>query len=62
MVLRRVLRLLGSGPSPDVTDIEIAVLRHQLAAADRLLLATLARWLPRQRWPAFLVAPATLLR
>ncbi len=29
---------------------------------DRLVLATLARMLPRERWSAFLVTPATLLR
>jgi hypothetical protein len=59
---------------PDVKDIEIAVLRHQLmvvrrqvarpryAPADRMVLAILARLLPRERWPVFLVTPATLLR
>ena len=59
---------------PDEKDVEIAVLRHQLAVprrlvvrpryspADRALLATLARLLSRERWPAFLVTPATLLR
>src|SRR5439155_5465279 len=29
---------------------------------DRMVLAALARLLPRERWPAFLVTPATLLR
>jgi hypothetical protein len=55
-------------------DIEIAVLRHQLMVVrrqvarprytptDRMVLATLAKLLPRERWPAFLVTPATLLR
>jgi putative transposase len=72
--VRRLLGLLGPGPAPDVKDIEIAVLRHQLMVLrrqvarprytphDRLLLAVLARLLPRQRWAAFLVTPATLLR
>jgi putative transposase len=62
------------GPTPDAKDIEIAVLRHQLmllrrqvtrprfAPADRMVLATLARRLPRARWPVFLVTPTTLLR
>src|ERR1700682_862754 len=62
------------GPKPDDKDVEIAVLRHQLAVlhrqgarpryvpTDRLILATLARLLPRERWSAFLVTPATLLR
>jgi putative transposase len=59
---------------PAAADVEIAVLRHQLMVlprqvaqprytpADRLVLAPLAKLLPRQRWPVFLVTPATLLR
>jgi hypothetical protein len=74
VLLRRVLGLLGIGPTPDAKDVEIAVLRLQLAVlrrqiarprytpSDRLVLATLARLLPRERWSAFLVTPATLLR
>ena len=74
MVVRRVLGLVGLGSTPDAKDIEIAVLRHQLmvvrrqiarpryAPADRMVLAILARLLPRERWPVFLVTPATLLR
>jgi hypothetical protein len=74
LVLRRVLGLARLGPKPDDKDVEIAVLRHQLAVlhrqvarpryapTDRLVLATLARLLPRERWSAFLVTPATLLR
>jgi hypothetical protein len=54
--------------------LEIAVLRHQLLVlrrqvtrpryvpTDRIVLATLAKLLPRDRWPIFLVTPATLLR
>jgi hypothetical protein len=43
------------------------VLRRQVARpryrpVDRMVLATLARLLPRARWPVFLVTPATLLR
>jgi putative transposase len=46
---------------------EVMVLRRQVARprhspTDRLMLATLARLLPRERWSAFLVTPATLLR
>ena len=64
----------GLGPTPDDKDVEIAVLRHQLAVlrrqvarpryapTDRLILSTVARLLPRERWSAFLVTPATLLR
>ena len=73
-LLRRMLGVLGCGPTPDANEVEIAVLRHQLAVlhrqvarprytpADRMLMATLAKLLPRQRWPAFLVTPSTLLR
>jgi hypothetical protein len=72
--VRQVLSLIGLGPSPDVKDVEIAVLRHQLlvlrrqvprpryAPADRMVLAALAKLLPRDRWPIFLVTPATLVR
>src|SRR3989441_1941463 len=74
LLVRHVLRLVGPGPKPDDKDVEIAVLRHQLAVlhrqvarpryapTDRLILATLARLLPGARWSAFLVTPATLLR
>ena len=74
LLVRRVLGLVGLGPKPDAKDVEIAVLRHQLALlhrqvarpryapTDRLVLATLARLLPRERWSAFLVTPATLMR
>ena len=73
-IVRQVLALVGLGPSPDAKDLEIAVLRHQLAVlrrqvarprytpTDRMLLATVARLLPRARWPIFLVTPSTLLR
>jgi putative transposase len=55
-------------------EVEILVLRHQLAVlrrqagkiktepADRAALALLSRLLPRTRWPTFFVTPATLLR
>jgi hypothetical protein len=38
------------------------VARPRYAPADRMVLATLARLLPRERWQAFLVTPAPLLR
>src|SRR5205823_8906368 len=72
--VRRVLGMLGCGPTPDADAVEIAVLRHQLAVlrrqiprprytpTDRLVLAVLAKLLPRERWAVFLVTPATLLR
>src|SRR5215468_8661631 len=74
MIVRRVLGVLGCGPTRDEEAVEIAVLRHQVAVlrrqvsrarytpADRMLLAALAKLLPRQRWAAFLVTPSTLLR
>ena len=74
LVLRQLIRMLGLGLSPDAKDVELAVLHHQLAVlhrqvprpryapSDRLVLAWLASMLPRERWSAFLVTPATLLR
>jgi putative transposase len=56
------------------TRVEVLVLRHQVAVlrrqvrrldlepADRAVLAGLSRLLPRARWAAFFVIPATLLR
>ena len=46
---------------------QLMVLRRQAvrpryAPTDRLILAALARLLPRERWSAFLVTPGTLLR
>ena len=38
------------------------VARPRYSPADRAFLATLARLLSRERWAAFLVTPATLLR
>jgi hypothetical protein len=58
IVVRRVLGLIGLGPSPEAKDIEIAVLRHQLmvlqrqvarsryAPSDRVILATLGSSCP----------------
>jgi hypothetical protein len=74
MIVRHMLGAVGIGPSPDADAVEIAVLRHQLAVLhrqvprprytpmDRMLLTSLAKLLPRDRWAAFLVTPSTLLR
>jgi putative transposase len=74
LIVRRVLGLVGLGPALDAKDVEIAVLRHQLmvlrrqvarprySPTDRLVLAVLAKLVPRQRWAIFLVTPSTLLR
>jgi putative transposase len=55
-------------------DLEIVVLRHEVAIlrrqvarpelsdADRVFLAAAARLLPRRRWSSFFVQPETLLR
>jgi transposase len=55
-------------------ELEIVVLRHELAvlrrqgprpqvnSADRTLLAAASRLLPRSRWNSFMVTPTTLLR
>jgi hypothetical protein len=73
--LSRLMGLLARGGGADgERDLEIAVLRHQIAVISRLgkrsryrtadwtLLAAAARLLPRERWSCFLVRPETLLR
>ena len=75
MVLRQILQMLtqlaGDGGA---TDVEVLVLRHQVAVLcrhvhrpqlqpeDRVTLAALSRLLARPQWSAFFVTPATLLR
>jgi len=68
----QALALLVRGDA--AKDLEILVLRHQLAVlrrqtprprlepADRALLAAVSRVLPRSRWSCFFVKPDTLLR
>ena len=60
--------------SKEFKELEIIVLRHELAilrrtmrrpaitAVDRVFLAAASRVLPRVRWRSFIVTPATLLR
>jgi putative transposase len=75
LALRCVLQLVLLRPrSEGFKELEIVVLRHELAvlrresarpqlrSGDRLFLAAASRLLPRSRWGSFLVTPATLLR
>ena len=75
LLLRQVLQMLTQLARDDgAKDVELLVLRHQIAVlrrqvtrpklepADRVVLAALSRLLPRARWPIFFVTPATLLR
>ena len=60
--------------SEEFKELEIVVLRHELAilrrttrrpaitTVDRVLLAVASRLMPRVRWRTFIVTPATLLR
>ena len=70
LALRRLLELMVlCWRSTDAKEVEILVLRHQLAILrrqharprlqpnDRALLAALSRLLPKPRWSAFVVTP-----
>jgi putative transposase len=72
--LRKLIELIALRPrSPEYKELEIVVLRHELAIlrrqvgrpdlrqADRFFLAAAARLLPRRRWSVFFVTPQTLL-
>src|SRR6476469_730956 len=74
LVLRQVLQMLTQlARDGGAKDVELLVLRHQVAVLrrrvhrpdlqpeDRVVLAALSRLLPRERWAAFFVTPATLL-
>jgi transposase len=70
-IIRRGLRM--NVISSD-TEAEVLVLRHELAVLrrqikrpklrrrDKLFLSAMSRMLPRERWAAFIVTPATLVR
>jgi putative transposase len=73
--VRCLLQLVLLRPRPqDFKELEIVVLRHELAVlrrqtrraqlttSDRVFLAAASRLLPRSRWRSFLVTPTTLLR
>jgi putative transposase len=75
LTLCRTIQLLALRARGDpAKDLEILVLRHQLAVlrrqvprprlepSDRALLAAVSRVLPRARWSCFFVKPETLLR
>ena len=74
VIVWRVLQLAGLRlRSHEWKELEIVVLRHELAilrrgtrrptitAGDRTFLAAASRLLSRNRWPSFIVTPATLL-
>ena len=74
LVCRLLQLIVLVGRSERSKELEILVLRHELAIlrrqprrpqfspSDRLLLAALSRVLPRRSWGAFPVTPETLLR
>ena len=74
LVLRRVPLAAWRFRSNDRKELEIVVLRHELAIlrgrtrrpaltwTDRLFLAAASRLMPRARWRSFIITPGTLLR
>ena len=75
VVLRRVLQLAALRfRSKEFKELEIVVLRHELAVlqrqagrpelrpSDRVFLAAASQLLPRASWRSFVVTPTTLLR
>src|SRR6266700_7673304 len=75
LILRQLMQLIVLGMRGErVNEVEILVLRHQVAVlrrqvkrldlepADRAVLWALSRLLPRPRWATFLVTPATVRR
>jgi transposase InsO family protein len=74
LLLRRLVALVAGSSEARHDDVEVLVLRHQLAVLrrqvgrpslrrrDRVFMAAVSRCLPRPRWSSFLVSPQTLLR
>ena len=75
LLLRQILQMLTQlARDGGAKDVELLVLRHQVAVLrrqvhrpdlqpeDRVVLAALSRLLPRPQWAAFFVTPATLVR
>src|SRR3954465_6222504 len=75
LLIRQILQMLTQlARDGGAKDVELLVLRHQVAVLrrqghppelrpnDRVVLAALSRLLPWARWSAFFVTPATLLR
>jgi putative transposase len=74
LVVRHLFALVWLGRPRRSKELEILVLRHELAIlrrqasrpkltrADRALLASLSRSLARPAWPVFPIKPETLLR
>ena len=75
LLIRQILQMLTQlARDGGAKDVELLVLRHQVAVLrrqvhrpdlrpdDRVVLAALSRLLRRARWSAFFVTPATLLR
>ena len=75
LAFRCLLQLVLLRPrSTEFKELEIVVLRHQLAVlrrqadrpqltkTDRVFLAAASRMVPRSRWRSFMVTPTTLLR
>lgn len=74
LALRKLIELVALRPrSAEYKELEIVVLRHELAVlrrqvhrpdlqpTDRVFLAAASRLLPQWRWSAFFVTPQTLL-
>jgi len=75
LALRCLVQLISlRARSQEFKELEIVVLRHELAVlrrqarrpqlttTDRVFLTAASRLLPRSRWQSFLVTPTTLLR